>query len=83
MSVTYYKGRNGLEYGTPQDAEIYGEGLVGKRTVSDPVFEPCTIDDINGVEKEESDLLSLAKEKGIKGAHLMKEETLKEKLGIN
>lgn len=30
---TYYKGANGLEYLSPEDAENYGEGLVSKRVV--------------------------------------------------
>jgi hypothetical protein len=30
----YYLGKNGNEYATPEDAEKYGEGLVGFREVT-------------------------------------------------
>jgi hypothetical protein len=38
----YYKGQNGLEYANEADANLYGGGCIGKRTVHAPTFEPVT-----------------------------------------
>lgn len=41
MSITcYYKGANGQEYVTPEDALHYGGGLVGKRELHPDTFVP-------------------------------------------
>lgn len=80
----FYKGINGLEYRTPEDAEIYGGGLVGKMTVEAPKYEEVELEkekqkfeikDLN-----DNELRMMAKELGVKSWHLLSHDKLVEKI---
>lgn len=61
MSTIRYIGQNGLEYKELRDAQIYGGGCVGKKSIEAPKIEKLTVEELSESEKVEVEASKPAK----------------------